>query len=249
MEILYKRELQILKQAEETLARGQVQGACTPEEYGALVNEYRKLLRQAQRVTRMSDKTNNSLNANRQELWNQANFDGLTGIYNRRFLDRKLEHLGRELAHSGASLSLLMLDVDYFKKYNDTYGHGAGDQCLHAIAQVLPHCIRKSGDFAARYGGEEFLLCLPHAGIWSGAKVARRVRSGVHQLRIPHELNTAAGAEQCVTVSIGVASGRVERADLLPSYIKLADQALYQSKQNGRNRITFLSFQKEVASQ
>jgi len=249
MEILYRRELQILRQAEETLATVQAQGACTPEEYGALVNEYRKLLRQAQRVTRMSDRTNNSLNANRQELWNQANFDGLTGIYNRRFLDKKLEHLARELARSGAWLSLLMLDVDYFKKYNDTYGHGAGDQCLHAIAQVLPHCIRKSGDFAARYGGEEFLLCLPHAGVASGAKVVRRILSSVKELRIPHELNMAVGSDQCVTVSIGVACGRVRQADLMSSYVKLADQALYQSKQGGRNRVTYLPFQKEVVSQ
>ena len=174
-----------------------------------------------------------------QDLFHKANVDGLTGIYNRRFMENNLEHIMGLLSRSNSLLSVLMLDIDFFKKYNDTYGHEEGDSCLKKVAKVLESCAVRANDFAARYGGEEFLIVLPNTDESGARVVAEKLLDGVRALNIPHSNSTAA---EYVTVSVGVASGRVAYGQRWDDFVKRADDALYTSKEGGRNRYTYLDY-------
>jgi len=174
-----------------------------------------------------------------QDLFNKANVDPLTGLYNRRFMDSSMERVMGLLSRSGGLLSALMLDIDFFKRYNDTYGHEAGDKCLQAVAHALSYSVSRVNDIVIRYGGEEFAIVLPNTD-GDGAKIfAERLLKNVFDLKIPHEKNEAA---EYVTVSIGVTTGRVEYKHDLSMYLKRADEALYISKESGRNKYTYLDF-------
>ena len=161
--------------------------------------------------------------------------DPLTGIYNRRFLEENLDRIIKSLSRSGGKLSLLMLDVDYFKKYNDTYGHNMGDSCLKTLANTFNQSITRTEDFVARYGGEEFVIVLPNVDERGASTVAERVLNNIRERNIPHEKSDAAS---CVTVSIGGVTSSVTHSHTGADFIKKADSALYMSKQNGRNRYT-----------
>ena len=166
----------------------------------------------------------------------KAYYDPLTGIYNRRHFDENLSRLMKTLSRSGSMLSLMMIDVDYFKKYNDTYGHSAGDNCLKIIADTISKSITRADDFAARYGGEEFAVVLPNTDENGACVIADKLLENIRKCGIPHEKNDAA---DCVTISIGVTTGKVTGSHSEDDYIKSADEMLYKSKQNGRNRYSF----------
>ncbi|MCL1906003.1 MAG: diguanylate cyclase [Clostridiales bacterium] len=170
-----------------------------------------------------------------QDLFTKANYDALTGIYNRRFMETNLNSLMGLLSRSGSFLSILMIDVDFFKLYNDTYGHDQGDACLRAVATALGTAVTRASDFAARYGGEEFVIALPHADEAGARMIAEKLLEDVRGLNIPHEKNAAA---DCVTVSVGVMTAVTAHTHKWEEYIKCADEALYISKQSGRNRYT-----------
>lgn len=158
--------------------------------------------------------------------------DGLTGIANRRHFDNMLESEWSRAARSGQPLALALLDVDWFKKYNDHYGHQAGDECLRRVAAVLAGNICRTGDMVARYGGEEFVFIAPATDGDSAMRMARKVCSALQELDLSHKLS----AFGCVTVSIGVAfviPGEGLAPDVL---VKAADEALYKAKEYGRNR-------------
>jgi len=162
-----------------------------------------------------------------------ANHDGLTGIANRRSFDETLKLEWRRTTRDMQTLSLLMVDVDHFKKYNDTYGHIAGDECLKRIAQEMYKQMQRASDVVARYGGEEFAVVLPNSSLEGAMVVAERLRTTVKSLALPF-----AGSEAgCVTVSIGAASVMPTR--LIDSWqlISTADAALFDAKQAGRNRV------------
>jgi len=127
------------------------------------------------------------------------------------------------------------VDVDHFKKYNDTYGHVEGDVCLQTIAKAIAGSITRTEDFVARYGGEEFVVVLPNAHEDGARMIAERIMENVRECNIPHGTSEAAPV---VTVSIGIAAGNVRTLRTGMEYIKRADQALYASKANGRNRYT-----------
>jgi diguanylate cyclase (GGDEF)-like protein len=127
------------------------------------------------------------------------------------------------------------MDIGFFKKYNDTYGHAEGDNCLRAVAQAIRDSVTRDDDFTARYGGEEFVAVLPNTDRNGAVVIAERILENIRDRNIPHEKNDAAS---CVTVSIGVFTGDVKDMPDSIHYIKLADKALYASKANGRNRIT-----------
>jgi len=165
-------------------------------------------------------------------------FDGLTNIYNRRFFDESINRMIKSLSRSGSMLSLMMIDIDYFKKYNDTYGHSAGDDCLKIVAETLKKCIPRTDDFVARYGGEEFVTVLPNTDENGARIVANRLLKRIREKNILHENSEAAGF---VTISIGVTTGYVEHTHTADNFIKRADEMLYHAKNSGRNRYSFES--------
>ncbi|MEE1657272.1 sensor domain-containing diguanylate cyclase [Microvirga sp. CF3062] len=169
------------------------------------------------------------------ELAILATTDGLTGLANRRAFDRQLEVEWLRAARQKTSVSLLLIDVDQFKAYNDVYGHQAGDECLRIIAKTIAAAARRPGDLAARYGGEELAILLPEADEADAATIAENLRAKVEALRVRHDTNPPS----CIlTISIGSATRipSLDRSRIGPDHlITLADAALYRAKQNGRN--------------
>jgi diguanylate cyclase (GGDEF)-like protein len=158
----------------------------------------------------------------------------LTGIYNRRFFDEKVNDIVKSLVNG--ELSVLMIDFDQFKKYNDGYGHQRGDECLKAVTQILSKSIGRSGDFVARYGGDEFIVVLPHTDAEGACVVAERIIRNARKANIPHEHSDITNH---VTLSIGVTNGIVKPSLTIGDFVKVADEMLYSSKEAGRNRYTF----------
>jgi diguanylate cyclase (GGDEF)-like protein len=167
-------------------------------------------------------------------LSHMARVDGLTQIPNRRAFDEALTREWGRLTRENGPLSLILCDIDCFKNYNDHYGHQAGDDCLRRVAQALAGCAQRTADLAARYGGEEFVLLLPQTPIEGALMVAENVRRAVEQLALQHVTSIA---QPIVTLSLGVATvipAQHVDADIL---IEIADQALYQAKEGGRNKV------------
>jgi diguanylate cyclase (GGDEF) domain len=161
--------------------------------------------------------------------------DGLTGVANRRHFDEELADELSRAKREKTPLSLLMLDIDFFKLYNDTYGHYQGDDCLRMVALTAQNAIKRPGDSIARYGGEEFSVILPNTNLAGACAVAEKIRVDIENLKIPH---IASNDKNIVTVSLGI-SNFSPGDDLLPAdLIKQADHALYQSKKTGRNRVS-----------
>jgi diguanylate cyclase (GGDEF)-like protein len=171
------------------------------------------------------------------ELAVLATTDGLTGLANRRTFDRRFETEWLRASREKSPVSLLMIDVDQFKAYNDVYGHQAGDECLTRVAKVIAATVSRPRDLVARYGGEEMAVLLPDTDSAGAAAVAETIRAQVEALALRHETNVPCGV---LTVSIGIASRvpSLDRSRIAPrDLIALADAALYRAKQNGRNRV------------
>lgn len=160
--------------------------------------------------------------------------DPLTGLANRRTFDERLEMEHSIHLRNAYPVSLLMIDLDAFKPYNDNYGHPAGDECLKKVAKVLKGVANRATDLAARYGGEEFVLLLPHTDFRGACEIAERVRSSVEDLAIPHGFSPAASV---VTASVGIASTSIGETPV-HKLVEGADKALYQAKAEGRNRVS-----------
>jgi diguanylate cyclase (GGDEF)-like protein len=161
-----------------------------------------------------------------------AHEDALTGMPNRRSFDEVAEKEFDRAMRDRQPFSVLLLDVDYFKRYNDTYGHAAGDKCLQAIARALQEALMRPADMGARYGGEEFVVLLPNTHARGAAKVAERILRWVDNLQIPHESSAVAAH---VTVSIGVNTLAPLGHNTLKEAVKQADEALYAAKGGGRH--------------
>jgi len=160
--------------------------------------------------------------------------DGLTGVANRRHFNDRLESEWRRCARANLPLSLIMIDIDHFKLYNDRYGHQAGDLCLQEVSAAMKRCAARPQDLLARYGGEEFILLLPQEGPEGAEAVAQRIQDEVRKLAVPHDASPTA---PIVPVSMGRATAMppLERQDA-NALIRSADANLYQAKQGGRNR-------------
>jgi diguanylate cyclase (GGDEF)-like protein len=162
-----------------------------------------------------------------------VNLDGLTELANRRRFDEYIETEWHRLAREGRSLSLIMCDIDFFKNYNDAYGHIVGDACLRRVSQMFRDLIHRPADLAARYGGEEFAFVLPSTELEGAMIVAQSIHDALLQLEIPHE---GSAVSEFVTVSMGVTS-LVPMNDSVPSVLlTAADYALYRAKELGRNQ-------------
>ncbi|WML58758.1 diguanylate cyclase domain-containing protein [Neobacillus sp. PS2-9] len=163
-----------------------------------------------------------------------SNVDGLTSLFNRRYFDKMLDYYWQSLYKSKNSLSVILFDVDYFKCYNDHYGHLLGDQCLIDISNRVKDIMNSYEAICARYGGEEFAIILPKKDAHEARFLAERIRQEVEQLNIPHEWSKI---NNSVTMSFGVAS-LIPTKDKNPlELLELADKALYQAKNNGRNTV------------
>ena len=184
------------------------------------------------------------------ELGRLATTDPLTGVANRRAFEKALDAEWRRAARRRIPLSLALIDIDYFKNYNDFYGHPAGDQCLKAVATALDNYTRRAGEMTARYGGEEFAVLLPHMEAGEARRLSERICDAVAALNIPH----AKSGVGSVTVSVGVATMSNEIADAISAHgvagplgiaatklIEAADKALYAAKAMGRNRVCAFS--------
>ena len=179
------------------------------------------------------------LEVSNQHLVQQIATDCLTGLANRRRFDEALVTEWMRAARSGAPLSLLMVDIDHFKNYNDRYGHPAGDQCLRRVAAALGQCVRRAGELVARYGGEEFVMLLPNANINHASETAQNILAQMAQEALPH---AASPTGHHVTLSVGVASIAPDAAMEASTLVNAADAAMYRAKSGGRARF-------EVANQ
>jgi len=169
-----------------------------------------------------------------EELHRLAVLDELTGISNRRFFNLLLEQEWGRAAREVHPLSLVMIDIDFFKNYNDHYGHPRGDDCLRRVAGTLSALTRRPGDQVARYGGEEFVVLMPHTGQRGAAAVAELLRHKVEELNLEH---ARSGIGDHVTISLGVATAIPERRSSAELLVAAADQAVYEAKRHGRNRV------------
>lgn len=156
--------------------------------------------------------------------------DALTGVANRRSFNDAIDNEWRRCARGRSTLSVIMIDIDHFKLYNDTYGHQAGDACLKQVAHAMLHCAGRTPDLVARYGGEEFVVLLPQVGAAGAETVAQRILESVAELDIPHTIGRR------VSVSLGVATVLPGEAGAPEQLLRAADRALYQAKEDGRNR-------------
>jgi diguanylate cyclase (GGDEF)-like protein len=163
-----------------------------------------------------------------------AFMDGLTGVANRRHFDNTLDLEWRRAMRSAKPLSLIIIDIDYFKNYNDLYGHLAGDSCLQKIAHTIKDSLRRAGNFVARYGGEEFMVILPDTHAEEACLFAESLQEKIENLNIEHK-DSKVGKN--VTVSLGVSTTVPKKYSTQDELISLADKALYKAKEGGRNRV------------
>jgi diguanylate cyclase (GGDEF)-like protein len=169
-----------------------------------------------------------------EELEKMSHTDSLSGLANRRSFDDALDDEWERMKRERQPLSLLFVDVDHFKRYNDAYGHREGDACLRAVGRSLAACSTRPSDLAARYGGEEFVLLLPNTDARTAQNIAERVLEAVDALNIPHVDSPTA---EHVTVSVGVASAPVGTGREARHLVETADACLYRAKNEGRHRI------------
>jgi diguanylate cyclase (GGDEF)-like protein len=168
------------------------------------------------------------------KLLRLANMDGLTGLANRRHLDQVLDQEIRRMARSRKHISFIMADIDYFKIYNDHFGHLSGDDCLKTVAATLQKIPGRPADLVARYGGEEFCVILPETDLQNGFAIAEKLRDAVESLHITQAPGVKSGH---ITVSFGVASCVPEVGYSPATLVKEADRALYKAKRDGRNQV------------
>lgn len=185
-----------------------------------------------EKLTVELDKKNAELNIHARE-------DALTGLANRRYFNEVLDAEIRRAGRFHHLLSLILCDVDFFKSYNDHYGHIAGDKCLQAIGQILSGTFKRVSDLPARYGGEEFAVIIPDTPPGKARLLVEKLRQGMRTHAIPHAYSAAA---ELVTLSFGLVEAHPTRERDAEWYINEADKALYRAKENGRNRVELVSF-------
>ena len=200
---------------------------------GPIYDKHGELIAVVQTIRDQTDQRNAQT-----KLEEMAVTDGLTGLYNRRYFNDQLESEWRRCNRSGEPLSLIMLDIDFFKPFNDTYGHLVGDECLKSVAGTIRRSLLRGSDLPARYGGEEFCVLLPNTHLTGADTIARRICANIEHLGIPHN---ASGISRWVTLSGGIAACIPSVTDNPKHLIEQADKALYRAKASGRNRTVSFS--------
>ncbi len=203
-----------------------------PVDFRVLEAKMKALQRIAQMRRKLLD-VSVALESANAELKKQVNLDGLTGLSNRRYLDQFMDISIRRGIRNSEQISVALIDVDHFKKYNDSQGHLQGDDCLKEVATALSKACKRSTDLVARYGGEEFCAVLPETSVENAVKVAEAMRHEVESLNIAHPLSEM----KKVTVSIGVYGMTPEAPEDVENILQKADEALYVAKESGRNQV------------
>jgi len=199
-----------------------------------LFDRIQELFQQLQELAEKLIERTAALNQANQKLKYLSHSDGLTQIANRRYFDEYLASEWKRLTREQSPLSLIFADIDYFKKYNDNYGHQAGDDCLQQTAQGIKNVVNRSSDLVARYGGEEFVVLLPKTDLDGAMHIAKNIQYAIGLLNLDHACSPVC---EHVTLSMGIAS-QIPQLNLSPeSLIKQADDALYEAKKQGRNCI------------
>lgn len=207
----------------------------------------RKRLRAAQSIRQLRERLHRLeqqaclLEQENQDLRRLSYLDGLTGIANRRHFEEALDLEWRRACRAGTALSLVMIDTDFFKPFNDTYGHQRGDDCLILVANTLRNGLHRPGDMVARYGGDEFMLLIPGTDAQGVARLAEALRARVEAMEIRHE---GSPVDKVVTISLGAVTDYPTLGFSSDEIIAAADEALYQAKAEGRNQLAL--FQKPV---
>ena len=238
---LFAREQQVYDAAVATLLS--LEGGATIElsHYGKLIEEYGKLLKQFKQYRNMTgaaERTVIHFDHDKNEIMPKAHYDVLTGIFNKRYLHENMDRVLSTMGRQGDMLSVIQVDIDFFKQYNDIYGHSAGDDCLRYVADVLKSCLFRGQDFIARFGGEEFVAVLPYTPEDGARLVADRMMEEIRNLKIPH---TGSSVDDYVTVSIGLVTGERNPSGWVPNdFFRRVDEALFQAKNRGRNQYAYL---------
>jgi len=238
---LFENEQKILDTITKRVEEVRKGGSVSFEELEFFAHEYGKLLRHLRKSIHFADRIANGLFKNNLVLDEKVHFDALTGIYNRRFMDDNLKRGIKSLSRSNGVLSIMMVDIDYFKNFNDAYGHKLGDACLIAVAKTLSETARMD-DCVIRYGGEEFVILLPNTDEAGVGITAARLLKSIRSLGIPHKNSDIADH---VTISIGATTIKVKLSHQYMDYIQRADEALYMSKNTGRDKYTHLQYHDE----
>jgi len=211
-----------------------------------LINTKEKLKKEIQKKNKTEKKLNDKISelmktkqklekANK-KLARISSRDQLTGLYNRRKFEEVIKREWRNAIREVNPISIVMIDIDYFKKFNDNYGHLAGDNCLQKLSQTMEQTLKRPRDFLARYGGEEFIAILPNTDGSGAQHIAELLRKNVFDLKIPHNKSPVTNY---VTISLGVASTDEPEFYVFEEIMDKADQVLYQAKDSGRNRHCF----------
>ena len=217
-------------------------GAIVAGSYRLRLNQSKRR-REAQNTGRLRERLHRLerhtvlLEQENQDLRRLSYLDGLTGIANRRHFEEALDLEWRRACRAGTALSLVMIDPDFFKPFNDAYGHQQGDDCLIRIADTLRNGLNRPGDMAARYGGDEFMLLIPGSDAQGVAELAEAIRARVAAMAIRHE---GSPTDRVVTISLGAVTSYPTRGFSSGNLIEAADEALYRAKEDGRNQVAII---------
>lgn len=232
MDKIYSREQQVLENAEKLLCSGEFESAEDKNKYALLYEEYKTLLKQTMKMVRMSDRIHLELKKISKELEVASQLDALTGLYNRKYFHDVYLREWKSAIRSGSTLALFMIDIDYFKQYNDIYGHLQGDICLKSVTGQIQSIVNRPRDIVVRFGGDEFIMLLPETGIVGATALSEEIVAGLELIALEHK---GSAISDRVTVSIGVAVFSPNEETTMDALLQQADLALYEAKKDGRN--------------
>jgi diguanylate cyclase (GGDEF)-like protein len=234
---LFIAEENTVREAEAVLASKEFRQTPWAVHFEKLLLSYKKLYGQTRRIMKMADMFQKDLSLATEKLEVLSNIDELTSIANRRSFEITYEREWKLARREATPLAVLMVDIDYFKQFNDVYGHLAGDRCLKKVAKTIAGCLKRPTDFLARYGGDEFVVILPRTDADGSSKTAEEIRARVNGLEIEHKSSVVFDN---LTVSIGLTVKTPRLGETPNTLLEAADTALYQAKRDGRDKIAIL---------